>query len=206
MCEQFSYLFISVPFYYLFTASNVLYYENYDLQNVITPIDWEKLEHLLTESNYDRKKTEFLVQGFKHGFSIGYQGDKNVRQCAPNLVLCVGTQTDLWNKVMKEVKLKCYAGPFETIPYDNFIQSPIGLIPKEGGKDTRLIFHLSYLRDSTVSTSVNANTPRDQCRVKYKDFDSAIRRCLEEGKSCKLSKSDVSSAFRNLGVLPEHWR
>ena len=46
---------------------------------------------------------------------------------------------------MKEVKLGRYAGPFPTIPYEeDFIQSPIGLVPKDQGCDTRLIFHLSY--------------------------------------------------------------
>ena len=42
----------------------------------------------------------------------------------------------LWNKVMKEVEAKRFAGPFEKIPFDNFIQSPIGLVPKDGGKST----------------------------------------------------------------------
>ena len=80
---------------------------------------------------------------------------------------------------MKEVKEKRYAGPFEQIPFDNYIQSPIGLVPKDGGKDTRLIFHLSYPRDG--SSSVNANTPTELCLVKYPDFNEAIKLCLKEG-------------------------
>ena len=44
---------------------------------------------------------------------------------------------------MKEVKAERVAGPFESIPYENYIQSPIGLVPKSGNK-TRMIFHLSY--------------------------------------------------------------
>ena len=44
---------------------------------------------------------------------------------------------------MKEVKVGRYCRPFEQIPYANYIQSPIGLVPKAGGK-MRLIFHLSY--------------------------------------------------------------
>ena len=35
---------------------------------------------------------------------------------------------------MKEVEAKHYAGPFKTIPFENFIQSPIGLVPKDNGK------------------------------------------------------------------------
>ena len=62
---------------------------------------------------------------------------------------------------MKEVKLNRYVGPFKDIPYDNFIQSPIRLVPKDNGKDVQLIFHLSHLRQpkNGRKLSVNANTP-----------------------------------------------
>ena len=77
--------------------------------------------------------------------TLGMKYHKNVQVKSPNLKLeGVGDELTLWNKVMKEVKLKRYAGPFEQIPFKHFIQSPIGLVPKDGGKDTRLIFHLSY--------------------------------------------------------------
>ena len=64
---------------------------------------------------------------------------------------------------MKEVQLKRYAGPYGDIPYEYYIQSPIGLVPKDGGKDVQLIFHLSHPRSGT--TSLNANTPKDVCVV-----------------------------------------
>ena len=44
---------------------------------------------------------------------------------------------------MEEVQLGHYAGLFKVIPYENYIQSTIRLVPKAGGK-TRLIFHLSF--------------------------------------------------------------
>ena len=106
-------------------------------------------------------------------------------------------------EVMKEVKLKRYAGPFETIPYDHYIQSPIGLVPKDNGRDVRLIFHLSYPRNS--GKSVNQNTPRELCKIKYPDFSEAIKLCLREGKGCCIAKSDMSSAFRNLGMSPNDY-
>ena len=129
---------------------------------MVTPVLVQELEALLTESNYDKLKTEWLVDGFKNGFSIGYQGPKDVQIKSPNLKLeGVGDEITLWNKVMKEVKLKRYAGPFEHVPFSRYILSPIGLVPKDGGKDTRLIFHLSYPRAKrgNPSSSVNANTP-----------------------------------------------
>ena len=105
---------------------------------------------------------------------------------------------------MKEVKEKRYAGPFAMISVEYYIQSPIGLVPKDGGKSTRLIFHLSYPRGT--GTSVNANTPAELCTVKYPDFNEAIQLCLKYGKACHIGKSDMQSAFRNLGIKRKHWK
>ena len=119
---------------------------------------------------------------------------------------------------MKEVRAKRVAGPFTQVPFENFIQSPVGLMPKAGGK-TRMIFHLSY-NFSSDKPSVNAATPREWCSVRYNDLDDAVEQCLrlyrqvmaelldedknngESSDSCSilyLGKTDLSAAFR---VLP----
>ena len=124
----------------------LLFYTNFDLEHVVTPVRADVLEQLLIETNYDPVERDFIINSFKHGFDLGYQGQTtNIQRKAPNLKLTVGNHTILWNKVMKEVKLGRYAGPFEEPPFMDFIQSPIGLVPKDGS-DTRLIFHLSYPR------------------------------------------------------------
>ena len=118
------------------------------------------------------------------------------------------------------------AGPFDDIPYQNYIQSPIGLVPKDGqhsGK-TRLIFHLSFeFGQEDYQQSLNALMPRELCTVKYNDLDDAIKNCLQakadldrvlsennnvqfeekiEGDQLEggcpifMSKTDVQSAFR----------
>ena len=152
-----------------------------------------------------------MIDGFQNGFDLGYRGEENVQQMAPNLKFTIGNKTILWNKVMKEVENKRYAGPFKTIPYDKFIQSPIGLVPKDGGKKTRLIFHLSYPRDCNPPKSVNGNTPEEFSKVHYKDFNDAIRICIklnESGQEVEiyLGKSDLSNAFRNLPIKRSQWR
>ena len=114
---------------------------------------------MLKESSYPKRKADYLINGFRHSFDLGYQGPRvNIRRTAPNLKLRIGSPTELWNKIMKEIKLGRYAGPFEEPPFEDFIQSPIGLVPKDGGNKTRLIFHLSYPRDGM---SVNSEIPKD---------------------------------------------
>ena len=67
---------------------------------------------------------------------------------------------------MKEVELEKHAGPFSKIPYDFYMQSPIGLVPKVGYK-TRLIFHLSYnFGKELEEMSLNSHTPAEMYLVK----------------------------------------
>ena len=176
---------------------------NLDLENIVTPVKADTLEKLLKEAGYDKEKSEYLVKGFKEGFDLNYQGPlANCRREAPNLKLRIGSKTELWNKVMNEVELGRYAGPFENPPFDHYVQSPIGLVPKDKSKKTRLIFHLSYPRDGD---SVNSGIPKDSCSVKYPDFDEAVKLCLQEGVNCKIGKSDMSSAFRHVPMKKSQW-
>ena len=142
-------------------------YQNYDLENIVTPVKPDVLEQLLVETNYNKRETQFVIQGFREGFDLEYAGPQIRQSTSRNIPFTVGNKIVLWNKLMKEVKCRRVAGPVKRVPFDNFIQSPIGLVPKAGDK-TRLIFHLSYnFGDKTSDKSVNYHTPRDKCSVHY---------------------------------------
>ena len=177
------------------TQQEVLWFENFNLHEIFTPVNAQRFGQLLRDANYPIEKTEFIEQGFSSGFSLGYEGPQEVKQYSANLRLRIGSKLELWNKVMKEVGENRYAGPFEEVPYDYFIQSPIGLVPKDGGKKTRLIFHLSHPRRG--GGSVNGGIPKEICKVKYPEFDQAIKMCLDAGVNCFIGKSDMASAFRH---------
>ena len=46
-------------------------FHNEDLTNIVTPVNVNLLESLLIESQYDKKETDFIVEGFRNGFDIG---------------------------------------------------------------------------------------------------------------------------------------
>ena len=96
-------------------------YSNYDLNEIVTPINTDKLTHYLKLSQYNPKKSAYLVHGFKHGFDLGYRGPVVRQSLANNLPLMVGSPVELWNKLMKEVQLKRVAGPYDHIPYNSHI-------------------------------------------------------------------------------------
>ena len=63
---------------------------NLDLENIVTPVKPRVLKQLLEESGFDQHKTEYLVQGFMHGFSLEYHGELvKCKRLAPNLKLRV---------------------------------------------------------------------------------------------------------------------
>ena len=177
---------------------------NMDLDNIITPIRVDVLEKYLKEANDDPVETKFLVEGFRNGFSICYNGPRNIKVRSRNLPLTrCGSEVDLWNKMVKEVNLGRFAGPFKEIQFDNYYQSPVALVWKSNG-DTRLIFHLSFPRNK--KSSINYNTPRHLCTVKYSDLDKVVRLCMKMGRNCYMAKSDMKSVFRHLPIRKEDWK
>ena len=177
------------------------------------PLNVTEYERLLKLARYDEMKTKFLVEGFSRGFDIGYQGPQQRTYISRNIPLTVGSKQIMWDKIIKEVAESRYAGPFERPPFDRFVQSPIGLVPKAGGK-TRLIFHLSY-DFSPGFEFINHFTPKEICTVKYKDLDFAVNQSLEliDGKMDNFrqserlwyGKTDLQSAFRLLPIRPSNW-
>ena len=160
------------------------------------------LHNLLRNTNYDEDETQFIVDGFTKGFDMGYRGPMKRQDSSSNIPLKSRTKKDLWNKVMQEVKLRRVAGPFSKILFKYFVQSPIGLIPKNNGKH-RLIFHLSY--DFGENKSINQCTPKELCSVKYNDLDVAVWYSLKltTKDTTFYGSMDLSSAFRILPTKPE---
>ena len=184
---------------------------NDNLTDIITPIQVNLLESLLKESEYDSDKTRYLVSGFRCGFNLEYEGPLNRQDTSENIPIKagVGSEEELWHKMMKEVTAHRFAGPFKQIPFkDNFIQSPVGLVPKAGNQ-TRLIFHLSY-DFKGGNKLVNHFIPAYKCSVKYNDLDHALRGCLRlthkfPNKNLWFGVSDLKSAFRLIPLLKKCW-
>ena len=61
----------------------------------MTPKDANVFETMLKNSNYDEQKMKFVINGFRHGFSLGYRGSCRVQLTAPNLKLNVGNEDEL---------------------------------------------------------------------------------------------------------------
>lgn len=162
----------------------------------------DRYEQLLRASNYDSQKSDYLLDGLRNGFRMGFNGPRDIIREAPNMKFHVGDKFDLWNKIMKEVKEKHTAGPYsrENLPFKYYWQNPVGLIPKKGNpNESRMIVNLSYKDEF----SVNHFTNKEECAVKYRDMDHAVEmimRIHNEFGTVFLSKCDGRAAFKQLPI------
>ena len=109
--------------------------------------------------------------------------------------------------MIHEVNLMRFAGPFTTVPFKHFIQSPVGLVEKKPGNQTRPIFHLNHPRNPPegVPRSVNHYIPDELSTVKHRDLDHTVKMCAYIGSMGFLAKSDMKSALRHLPIHPQDW-
>ena len=97
----------------MFTDRKLVWHENFDLEQIVTLVLAEQFGMILTEAGYDKSKTKYIVDGFTHGFSLQFEGDRAVRRFSSNLKIRIGSLEEIWVKVMEEVKCGRYAGPFK---------------------------------------------------------------------------------------------
>ena len=147
---------------------------------------------------YDKTEAAFLINGFKNGFSLQYQGPHKPTNCK-NLKSASSHPDIVKQKINKEVQLKRVEGPFTNRPISTLRVSPIGLVPKKTCGDFRLIHHLSYPAGDSLNDFID---PSD-CTVQYTSFDNAVEMIQSLGQYCELFKMDIKSAFRLLPVSPQ---
>ena len=131
-----------------------------DTQGPVTPINYRTLQILL--EGYDRDKADMLKRGFRYGFKLGYNGQRNFHT-SPNLQSASQHPNIVEQKLAKEIAQNRIAGPFREIPYPNLQISPIGVVPKKEEGQFRLIHHLYY----PFGSSVNDFIPEEIKQVHY---------------------------------------
>ena len=105
------------------------------------------------------------------------------------------------DKLHKEIEAGRVAGPFSAPPFDNFVVSPLGIVPKKAPNEFRLIQHLLYPHEN----SVNSGIPVNFSSVRYASIQDAIVFVNRLEVSCYLAKTDIKSAFRIIPIHPEDY-
>ena len=147
--------------------------------------------------NYDDQKKSFLINGFQFGFKLGCEGEPS-HKIHQNHASIFKNKTVVHEKLKKEQLLGRIAGPYKQIPCNDFVCSPLGLVPKKNPGEFRIIHDLSFPKEQ----SVNSFIPQHNSTVQYESIDNVINLVRIFGSHCLMAKMDIEDGFRNIPIHP----
>ena len=165
----------------------------------VTPVDPDRLEFHLKRIGYDKKKSDFLVNGFRYGFRLNHSGP--LSSVIPPNDASVDVHADVVReKIDKELAAGRLKGPFEAPPFQDFHVSPAKVVKKSAPGEFRFIHNLSWPYDES---SVNAGIDQDAKAVKYANIQKAMRLIMQFPKGAFTRKTDIKSAFKIIPIHPD---
>ncbi len=169
------------------------------ITSVTTPISHSKLKMYLDIIGYDKTKTNYLVNGFQHGFRLQHQSQ--VSSTFPDNDRSVFKHQDVvQDKIDKELQAGRLQGPFNRPPFPVFHVSPIKIIEKSTRGKFRLIHNLSWPYDDS---SINSQIPADSKSVQYSSVQKAITLIMKSPKGVFTRKTDIQDAFKIIPIHPD---
>ena len=90
-------------------------------------------------------------------------------------------------------------GPLNDIPFNKFVVSPLGSVPKSDPSERRTIMNLSYPKGASVNDVIPKDSYLGQSfHLRYPGVDQLINLIKLKGQGCALFKRDLKSAYRQL--------
>ena len=161
-----------------------------------SPVNAQLLEELL-QNYYDK---EYLAEGFRYTFLLGFKGPQSSLTSKNSELLKANPEAV--EKNIEETSLCRFAGPFNEPPFSNFKVTPLALREKKESSKYRLLHNLSFQYDHR---SVNLNMSQSACRVSYSLLEDALV-YLRNNPCCYLAKSDLADAFRQIPLHPTQYK
>ena len=139
-----------------------------------------------------------LIDGIiTYGYKIGFTGPHN-HHLSKNLSTALLDAPKMTATLLEDLKRKRVLQVDGESP---FIGSPLGFVPKPGGK-LRRIHHLSHPRNS----STNDGIKQSKAAFRYETVRRVCKQVLQAGRGCYIMKRDWEAAFRTIPVSPsDRW-
>lgn len=132
-----------------------------------SPVNPKSLGEFLVD--YDSDQASYLINGFTHGFRLGCTSVPS--SCVPqNHKSTLGHPDIIEDYIQTGLNKGRIAGPFSNKPFEQFVVSPLGLVPKGSTGKFRVIHDLSFPKNQ----SVNSNIPRENSAVQYDSIDQVV--------------------------------
>ena len=94
------------------------------------------------------------------------------------------------------------AGPFSAPPFEHFVVSPLGVVPKSEVGKYRVIHDLSFPKQH----SVNDLIPPENSNVQYESIDNITTLLNQFGQDSLMAKTDIKDAFRIIPIHPDDYK
>ena len=169
------------------------------LKHIQTPAIAAVWEEALT-GHPDQQFVRYILQGWDHGFRIGFQhSSSRLQQAGSNMP--IKNPEVVSDYIAKELS----AGRLVELSAEeaaslNIHCSPIGIIPKKNKPGRwRLIVDLSSPEDA----SVNDGIEKEICSLSYTSVDAVADKVLALGRGAMLAKMDIKQAYRMVPIHPQ---
>ena len=99
------------------------------------------------------------------------------------------------------------AGRFHHPPFaDDFVCSPLQIVPKRGSLTRRVVMDLSFPQGSSVNDGIPPDSYLgDQFKLRLPGIDRLVEFILAKGRNCLVFKKDFRLAYRQFPVDPRDY-
>lgn len=155
--------------------------------------------HIL--EGYDKEKLAYIRDGLVNGFRLGCVG-------LPSTIIFKNHRSTLqYTWVIEDFISKGQGkgrieGPFTSPPFEPFVFSPFGVVPKSEEGKYRVIHDLSFPKNN----SVNILIPPEFSHVKYDSIDTITNLVNHFGQGALMTKTDIEEAFRIIPIHPDDYK
>ncbi len=169
------------------------------MDRIFTPLPWREWQSSLGR-HPDRAFADFVVNGIKEGFRIGYEyASHRCKKASSNMPSAKDGHAAISAYLAKECAEGRVLGPFDEQSLPQLNVSRLGVVPKHTPGEWRLIVDLS----SPDGYSVNDGINKSLCSLQYVSVDTAAQITAQLGRGALMAKVDIRSAYRMLSIHPD---
>ena len=164
-----------------------------------SPLDWKVWqEHL--GSHPDRDLTDYVIQGIRNGFRVGFDYAHHcTKRASSNMKSAMEHATVVKEYLAKECAEGRVLGPFNMDQFTLSQISRFGVIPKGSTDKWHLILDLSSPEGFSVNDGINP----EWCSMSYVTVEDAAKIITRLGRHTQLAKVYIKSAYRIIPIHPE---
>ena len=145
-----------------------------------------------------------VIEFFKYGFPIDYQGDEPKTVRVNNHKGASSYPEDINQYLETEIRHGAILGPFKTNPLScDVTLNPLNSRPKRDSEERRVIVDLSFPRGESVNSGISKVCYQgNQIKLTYPSVDSLVELVKQKGRGCALFKRDLKRAYRQFPIDP----